>query len=584
MSSKTIILLFKRLILHAKRNTCLSIFLCALVGLATGANTLVKQYFFELVEKVSLGGNYNIAISLGIFWGVFTLFTFIVQGVSDVMIENLGIQLTGFLGREINQKAAKVDAICFEDTNTLNKINRAYEGVKCVGEAMQLVINLVAFYIPYFLFFAVYTYHINPLLCLSVLSVLIPTIAGHHITVKFYDNLEDRSAPIRRRMNYYQSCITDKEYVKETRLLGAVWFFRALYESSALLFQKEKWKTNKKCALLELAVRVCSLLTYVIILLLMYHYLKSGYINTAVFAAILTSMDQMFNNMDYVGYNLDDLSVYLPAVKNGLDFLDFKEREADGNQVVINSSQIEFENVSFQYPGREEFAIKDVTLRINEGETIAIVGENGSGKSTFVKLLMGLYIPTKGAVFIDGCNTKKIDAATLKSHISAVFQDYQKYKIMNLKENITISQTDIPLEENRLKDVVKGASLNLRSFPQGFETVLSREFNGTDLSGGQWQRIAIGRGLYRRHELIVLDEPTAAIDPIEETRLYNQFADLSKDKTAIIVTHRLGSAKIANRILVMDQGQIEDIGTHEELMSRGGKYRLMYDTQSKWYA
>jgi ATP-binding cassette subfamily B protein len=174
----------------------------------------------------------------------------------------------------------------------------------------------------------------------------------------------------------------------------------------------------------------------------------------------------------------------------------------------------------------------------------------------------------------------------LFKNISGVFQNFQKYK-MTLGDNISISNLGLTndLKEHTLIQACHQAELDTTSkeFTKSFDTMLSREFDGVDLSGGQWQRVAIARGLYKANDIIVLDEPTAAIDPIEETRLYQQFAQLAKDKTAIIVTHRLGSAQIADRIVVMDKGEIVEMGMHRELLLKNGKYAEMYETQKKWY-
>lgn len=223
-----------------------------------------------------------------------------------------------------------------------------------------------------------------------------------------------------------------------------------------------------------------------------------------------------------------------------------------------------------------------INLTIREGETLAIVGENGSGKSTLTRLLMGLYLPTAGTIEIDGIDMKTISPKTLYRDVSAVFQRYQCYK-MTVRDNTQISD-----EESRkaAEGVLRQVDFPIASekFTEGMETMLGKDFGGIDLSGGQWQRLAIARGLYRVHDLIVLDEPTAAIDPIEEAKIYRKFAEISKDKTAVIVTHRLGSVHMADRIIVMDEGKIVDMGVHEELMEKKGLYYEMYQAQAKWYA
>jgi ATP-binding cassette subfamily B protein len=571
------------LITNCRLYLIVSVFICVVVGLATASHTLIKQWFFESVEALAMGGFLSSAIWWGTGMGVLLAGTLAVQGLSDVLMENLGLKLSGFLGREINEKAAKVDPICFENTDMLNDINKAYQGVQSAGVIMQIAITNFAFYIPYFVFLTIYLFVLHPVLCFGILLVFVPTLGGQFIRTRFYTKLENTAAPIRRRMDYYERCMVDREYAKETRLLGAVCFFRTLYETAVLLFKKEQWKTRRKSELVELGLRLTSLAVYVIILWLLYYYLKMGVINTAIFAAVFTSIDQLFNYMDYVGYGMGEISYNLPLVKNALRFLQLPERY--GEDVSIKEYAIQFDNVSFSYPNSNQKVINHLNLNIRKGETIAIVGENGAGKSTLVKLMTGLYLPTEGEILIDNYSTKEISQPSIYRGISAVFQKYQRYK-MKLTDNVSISQTQLAFDNHRLSTALIKADLPVehRSFTHGLETMLSREFDGTDLSGGQWQRIAIGRGFYRDHEMIILDEPTAAIDPVEETQIYRKFAELSKDKTAVIVTHRLGSAKIADRIIVMDGGEIIGIGTHEELMAEDGLYRRMYESQAKWYA
>lgn len=574
--------LLKVLWKNDKIHTSSSVTVCAVVGLATAAGTPIKQYFFEaagrLPENHKLGG----VIGVGIFWGAFTLITLLLQGASDLMIEDLGVRLGGSLGKQVNTKAARLEPICYEDSTMLDSVNQAYKGVEQSGEIIQLLITLTAFNIPYFLFLSVYIYRIHPALCLGILLVLLPTLGGQYLRTRYYEKLENCAAPLRRKMEYYQACIADREYTKETRLLGAVYFFRELHEISILLFQKESWKTERKSSLVELGLRLLSLLVYIVILGLMYRYLQMGILGTAAFAAIFTSIDQMFNYMDYVQYCIGDISQFLPAVSNTLNFMKLPERK--GKIVELAHCGVEFDRVSFAYPGNENVILKDVNLSVREGETIAVVGENGAGKSTLAKLLLGLYLPKDGDVLIGGCSTREISPDAVFKKASGVFQNFQRYK-MTLRQNISISDSVHVQEENRLIQVVKEVNMEEKSgeLTEGVDTMLAREFGGTDLSGGQWQRIAIGRGLYREHEMIVLDEPTASIDPLEESRVYRQFAELSKGKTAIIITHRIGSARLADRIVVMGKGTIAGIGTHEELLKDNETYRAMFEAQAQWY-
>ncbi len=269
------------------------------------------------------------------------------------------------------------------------------------------------------------------------------------------------------------------------------------------------------------------------------------------------------------------------SVRNFISFIDSFDKSYSPSQIVKRSA-IQLQDVRFSYPGTEKETIRGISLSIEPGDTIAIVGENGAGKSTLMRLILGEYTASKGKVLADGLDLSEVAPADRYKNVSAVFQHFGKYQ-MTLRENIELSS--IEKDEDSFSSAMEQADVSLdRSFPDRENTLLSREFGGVDISGGQWQRVAIARGLYRQHELIVLDEPTAAIDPIEETRLYKQFALISKDVTALIVTHRLGSARIADRIIVMKDGLIDDMGTHDELVEKRGHYADLYQAQAKWYA
>jgi ATP-binding cassette subfamily B protein len=258
----------------------------------------------------------------------------------------------------------------------------------------------------------------------------------------------------------------------------------------------------------------------------------------------------------------------------------FKAPNEEGNTTTLNKkADICLENISFTYPGGNGYVLKDITLTIKQGETLAIVGENGAGKTTLTKIIVGLYNPTSGSVRYGGKDISKYAAQSRFSRISSVFQNYIRYKL-TAKENISISDVN---SHNEVEHAAYEAGAQLKHLPNGPDTMLSGEFDGMELSGGQWQRVAIARGLYREHDVIVLDEPTAAIDPIEESNIFRLFKESAQDKTAILVTHRLGSTKIADRILLMEEGQICELGTHEQLMAKGGKYAQMYREQASWY-
>ena len=325
------------------------------------------------------------------------------------------------------------------------------------------------------------------------------------------------------------------------------------------------------------------MLAHVAVIVILVFSLRDGYISIGAFAAVLATIDRLFDVMyglfqyGYFSY----LPQNLALSRNLVNFFHLPKRSGT-KELSAGLHGVSLRGVNFMYPGREEKALSDINLDIAPGETVALVGVNGAGKSTLVKLLAGLYLPTKGTVKICDIDTKDISMSSLFTRASGVFQRYQRYKL-TARDNIAISAEKENDGEMRNAASQAGVELDTATYNQGLDTMLSREFDGVDLSGGQWQRLAIARGLYRDHDFIVMDEPTAAIDPIEERHIYQSFMELAKDKTAVLVTHRLGATRIAGRIIVMSEGRIAEDGSHDELMAKDGLYAELFKAQAQWY-
>lgn len=392
---------------------------------------------------------------------------------------------------------------------------------------------------------------------------------------------EDKAAPIRREYDYYYRTMTDREYFKETRILGAYPFFLGRFLKKLKNLEKVELKANRKTNMLEFFMSLLSAGGYVGILYMLVTALLSDEITVGAFAAVFNSIGVMFSIMrEMINRQIGNISSNMGKSHNFIRFMERPERGGIDYDPIYDKGIIA-DNISFTYPNANNKSVDNVSLEIKSGETVAIVGKNGAGKTTLVRLLMGLYIPTEGRVMINGMETRKANSKSIFRGLSGVFQNYQRYQ-MTLKENIQISDTgNMHAIDNAIEQA--GIDINCPSFPSGYSTILSREFDGVDLSGGEWQRIAIARGIYRVHNVIVLDEPTASIDPIEESHIYRKFVEISEGKTAIIVTHRLGAAKIADRVIVMDKGKIIDFGSHYELMQKNGLYARMFNSQASWY-
>lgn len=564
------------------------LFICIidiLLGLTLALNTLALDNFFSLVGQYVAGKTVLSGVLSSLILLILCILANpVLNGLSTVFCLDYERKVIGKLEKMFNDKCAMQQTASFEETSFLDDINKAQKGVKNSVSLITGIVDATLIYIPYFLIIGVYLYSLKPNLIIIIFLFSIPIMFSQMFKSKLYARLEDKAAPLRRECEHYGECIIGKEKFKETRLLGAYNFFIKRYKNRLQTLNNVTMKTQVKSIRIELLFKIPVLLGHVITLLLLVRYLLDGSISVGNFGAVLASTGMIMNMLEQmICYIIGNSMKQIGTVDNYLKFMNIKE--SVGKQINYEKAPaIELKDVSFSYPGSKKDIISKVSIKFHSEEVIAIVGENGAGKSTLVKLISGIYLPNKGSVYFNGEDTRGLDPKTLMSNISSVFQDFQRYK-MTLQDNIIISDTSTILINQCAQNSLKEADLNVNSkvFPQGMNTMLSRDFDGVDLSGGLWQRVAIARGFYKKHNMILLDEPTAAIDPVEESKLYMKFIQLSKGKTSFIVTHRLSLTKMADRVVVMDQGKVVQIGTHKELVSVKGKYQELYSSQSKWY-
>lgn len=561
---------------------CLNI----IAGLSNGADLLVTQLLFDSVLNASIGqGTLKVAlISLGLFLGL-KLLSSIFEGMRQYAIEVHSSRVMGYMKSEIHKKSAMIDPIAYENPEYLDDINKAAGGTDSAVYFNTVTSFIVTYHLPYFVFMIWYLNSLSPVLILCLLFVFIPVLASHLFRSSILARLEDKSAPIRRQYDAYYDACCGKEFYKETRTLGAFRYLQHLLKDSITNLNEAIWGSRKKAALVDLGFNTLSLFGYGGVLLLSVNYMLSGKISVGAFAALFSSIDTLFSTMEYfIGTHLASIADNYGEIHNFLGFLQIPTSGRSYNS-FSKKADISVQDASFRYPNAGMDSLHDINLTIRSGETVAIVGENGAGKTTLVKLLIGMYTPDCGNVKIGEEDLKNVSYDTLFGGMSGVFQKYQRYA-MTLADNIKIADFNKPGSTDEIVKVLQESHIDIAStetFPDGLHTMLSREFDGVDLSGGQWQRVAIARGFYRAGNIIVLDEPTASIDPIEESNVYKEFAALAADKTAIIVTHRIGSARMAERIIVMKEGKIVEMGHHDELIRQNGVYAEMYKAQAKWY-
>lgn len=543
-------------------------------GVLSGFTLPCTQMLFSRIEEAANGAN-----------GFLYVFEAALVLMGLRIIEQAFSFLGGFLGEsydmhsyrvlkeKLNRKANGLSAYDYENPEIINEINKAQNGIRGFVQFVNVFMDMLVNYIPYFIITIIYLKNINPML-IFILVIIFVSVAGEQVvSAKIYTEMENDSSPVQMKNNYFEACIAERDKAMETRALSAQPFFIKKLKLGLADYQRIIKTGNKNLARVALISAGIVLLEYAGILLLMAFLLVREEMTVASFAAIFTSVDTLFTAMQVAIQGRVGACVkFYAGMKN---YVFFMNHTVSGGREMLSTEteKIEVEHVSFVYPSVEEKALDDISFSIYKGETIAVVGENGSGKSTLAKLLTGLFEPTEGKIYF----SDKIGMPT--EHVSALFQNFARYPLSFI-ENIRLGDIKKEMEEVQYEKVLEEANLRevRNSLENGSNEILSVEFGGTDLSGGQWQRVALARALYRNSSFFVLDEPTAALDPVSEIEFYKQMEKVLKNKTSLIITHRLGAIKFADRILVMKKGRIIGFDKHEELMKNCPYYKTFWES------
>jgi ATP-binding cassette subfamily B protein len=431
---------------------------------------------------------------------------------------------------------------------------------------------------------------LHPLVPLVLLAATAPATLVQRQSAMLRWHLQVETAELERRQNYWLEVGTSPGYAREVQLFGIARWVRGQFEQALAELDRRRWRLRRRLLGWTFATIVARFAGTAGVLLYLLAGGASGQVRPGDFVLFLGSLFLLDGHLRF-------LPLWVTRVVEEAHvtdrFLKFLEPDESSRTTPLRTSPspplegrlgrgVEVAHLSFRYPGREERVLQDVSFEIRPGETVALVGLNGAGKTTLVKLLTGLYGPTSSTIRVGGHDLSNCDIRSLRAGIAVVFQDYGRY-FLTAGENIGLGCVAEIENRQQIEQAARdgGAEPLIRRLEHGYDTRLGKEFGGTQLSGGEWQRLALSRAFMRAADLVILDEPTAGLDVRAEAEIYERFRTLLGGRCGLLISHRFSTVRMADRILVLDEGRIVEDGTHETLMERGGLYARMFRMQAE---
>ena len=538
----------------------------------------------------SSGQSFNVILRLLIFQFLYLFLLRLVASVDNMLTRTFSEQLVHSIRRKIMVKADELDLQSFDQPEFYEKLenanreagHRPLQIATSTFSMMSTIISMISF--------IVVLWAVSPLAPLAIILAAIPSAVVNYTYRGKSANYMRRRSIDRRKMDYYSGLMVDKDQVKEVRLfhLGPLFTqrFDEVFEKyyaglKALIVSEGKW--NILTTALMNAVN-CGIFIWV------------AY---KVFQGELTVGDYTLYTgaLNSIGSGVTSLIATTASIYEGTLFIDNMISFMNEKQTIVprldppapvsrGGHEIEYRHVYFRYPGMDHDVLKDINLHFKSGESVVLVGLNGAGKTTLLKLMTRLYDPTQGEILLDGRDIRDYDVEQLYDIYGTIFQDFGRYAD-TVEMNIAYGQIDQPIDPERIKEAaVQGnADPYIQQLPKGYQTPLMRifEVDGAELSGGQWQKLAVSRAFYNDSDILILDEPTASLDPLAEQEIFSQFDKLREGKLTFYVSHRLSSATTASQIVVLENGQVAEVGTHAELIQRNGTYHKLFTVQAERY-
>ncbi len=549
------------------------------MGLAVGEST------------TSFWGSAVLAMLIVLF--IYRIGNKVVTRISNSIIRVAGEKVTNQVKVQIMEKAKTLDLASFDIPAFYEKLENAnreagHRPVQTLQSTFSIISTIISL-VSYVVILA--TIPNMWWMPIGIILISIPSAAVSFVyRKKNFQYMRWRSKD-RRQMTYYSNLLVNKDMVKEIRIFDLSdtlierynKVFKKYYKGlRGLIIEESAWLVG-----IAIISAVVNCIFYAIIAYGVFigQFMIGDYsLYTGALTSISTCVTTFINTSASIYEGtlfIDNLVSFMKEKQTVVPSIEPPEKISHGTPHTVV-----FENVSFAYPGTERKVIKNLSTTFRPGETVVLVGLNGAGKTTLIKLLTRLYDPTEGRILLDGKDIKEYDTRELYDIFGIIFQDFGKYAV-TAAENITFG--DIHRDEDRELMVNSARQANAEDYisklPNGYDTPLMRIFekDGIELSGGQWQKLAIARAFYRDSDILILDEPTASLDPMAEQEIFNQFDNLREGKTTIFVSHRLSSAVIATKILVLEYGELIEEGNHHELMAKRGKYYDLFTTQAKRY-
>jgi ATP-binding cassette subfamily B protein len=492
--------------------------------------------------------------------------------------------------REVSQKiirhATHLDMAHFEDAGFQDLLERARlqatdraDMLNDMGRMIQQVVALISL--------SAAAAILSPWLLLLVVLCMFPAfLAESHYAFENYA-LSHELTPQRRELDYLRQLCTSSASIKEVKLFQLGDFLENRFTSiTGDIIGRSASVARRRLAAGSVFAVLGSLGYYGAYALLVGTAIR-GEITIGTLTFLAGALAASSSNVQVIFTLFSKIADQFLFLNDLFTFFAVQpsEPQAQRNSDAPVGLGVEFRNVTFRYPGTDRAILRDVSFRIEPKERIALVGSNGQGKTTLVKLLARLYEPAEGSIYLDGKDLRDYDVNELWSRIGIIFQDFVKYE-MSAAANIAVGRIDEIANKDRLQQAAaaSGADETLSKLPNGLDQLLGKRFDGgVDLSGGEWQRLALARAYLRQAEILILDEPTSALDAAAEHEVYNQFAELAEDRMVLLISHRFATVRIADRILVLDEGQIREQGTHDDLVARQGLYADMFELQASNY-